>query len=45
MNQLHGAILTKNGFKNGYITVNEQESSTLHVYNKSSTHETQLIIP
>lgn len=45
MNQLHGAILTKDGFKNGYITVNEQESSTLHVYHKSSTHETQLMIP
>jgi cytosine/adenosine deaminase-related metal-dependent hydrolase len=45
MNKFHGAILTENGFKKGYVTVNTDESSTIHLNETSSSSESYLIIP
>lgn len=44
MNQFHGAILTENGFKKGYITVHKHEPSTIH-FDDNSLSTPYLIIP
>lgn len=45
MSKFHGAILTKNGFKKGYVTVHNDESSTIYLDEASSSSESYLIIP
>jgi cytosine/adenosine deaminase-related metal-dependent hydrolase len=44
MTNVHGAILTENGFKDGYVEILDK-SVIMHIHNQSSPHPSQLIIP